>query len=185
MAVLKNHVPSGFCFGSRAAPRAADPLAPMSLSAAAGRTQRSLDNNQSNPAYPHTWSILGDDMKGRRQCRTTKIQGAQGRVEDPCPIRVLLWLQGGSQGHSSVGSNIVLCSSIGRAQRLSGNVRDADFPHRGSPMGIRGGSGPAPSRSRVLRAVLKTHVPSGFCFGSRAAPRAADPLAPISLSAAV
>ena len=38
---------------------------------------------------------------GRNRARTPEVQGAQGRVEDPCPIRVLLWLQGGSQGHSS------------------------------------------------------------------------------------
>ena len=57
---------------------------------------------------------------GRNRARTIEVQGAQGRVEDPCPIRVLLWLQGGSQGHSSCNSNIVVCSSR-RAQMLSGN----------------------------------------------------------------
>ena len=35
---------------------------------------------------------------GRNRARTPEVQGTQGRVEDPCPIRVLLWLQGGSQG---------------------------------------------------------------------------------------
>ena len=44
---------------------------------------------------------------GRNRARTIKVQGAQGSVEDPCPIRVLLWLQGGSQGLSSCNSNIV------------------------------------------------------------------------------
>ena len=47
---------------------------------------------------------------GRNRARTIEVQGAQGRVEDPCPIRVLLWLQGGSQCHSSYFSNIVPCS---------------------------------------------------------------------------
>ena len=47
---------------------------------------------------------------GGDRARTIEAQGAQGRVEDPCPIRVLLWLQGGSQGHSSPGSDIVVCS---------------------------------------------------------------------------
>ena len=47
---------------------------------------------------------------GRNRDRTPEVQGAQGRVEDPCPIRVLLWLQGGSQGHSSCISNTVVCS---------------------------------------------------------------------------
>ena len=47
---------------------------------------------------------------GRSRARTREFQGAQGRVEDPCPIRVLLWLQGGSQGQSSCNSNIVPCS---------------------------------------------------------------------------
>ena len=48
---------------------------------------------------------------GRNRARTREVQGAQGRVEDPCPIRVLLWLrQGVSQGLSSPGSNTVVCS---------------------------------------------------------------------------
>ena len=47
---------------------------------------------------------------GRNRARTTEVQGAHGRVEDPCPIRVMLWLQGGSQGQSSYFSNIVPCS---------------------------------------------------------------------------
>ena len=49
---------------------------------------------------------------GRNRARTeaVQVQGAQGRVEDPCPVRVLLWLQGGSQGLSSPGSNTVVCS---------------------------------------------------------------------------
>ena len=42
--------------------------------------------------------------------RARTIEDQDGRVEDPCPIRVLLWLQGGSQGKSSPGSNIVVCS---------------------------------------------------------------------------
>ena len=46
----------------------------------------------------------------RNRARTTEAQGAHGRVEDPCPIRVLLWLQGGSQGHSSFLSNTVVYS---------------------------------------------------------------------------
>ena len=47
---------------------------------------------------------------GRNRARTAEVQGAHGLVEDPCPIRVLLWLQGGSQGHSYRISNIVGCS---------------------------------------------------------------------------
>ena len=47
---------------------------------------------------------------GRNRARTREVQGAQGRVEDPCPVRVLLWLQGGSQGHSSRISDVVGCS---------------------------------------------------------------------------
>ena len=54
----------------------------------------------------HAWGCCG--IAGIRG-RTSEAQGAQGRVEDPCPIRVLLWLQGGSQGHSSCISNIVVC----------------------------------------------------------------------------
>ena len=47
---------------------------------------------------------------GRNRDRTPEVQGAHGRVEDTYPIRVLLWLQNGSQGHSSYISNIVDCS---------------------------------------------------------------------------
>ena len=47
---------------------------------------------------------------GGIQVRTFEAQGDQGRVENPRPIRVLLWLQGGSQGQSSCISNIVVCS---------------------------------------------------------------------------
>ena len=47
---------------------------------------------------------------GNRARTTPEVQGAQGRVEDPCPIRILLWLQGGSQGHSSCISDSVGCS---------------------------------------------------------------------------
>ena len=54
---------------------------------------------------------------GRNRACTLEVQGAHGRVEDPCPIRVLLWLQGSSQGHSSFVSNIVVCSS-----RWSANI---------------------------------------------------------------
>ena len=60
--------------------------------------------------------------------RTPEAQGAHGGVEDPCPVRVLLWLQGGSQGLSSLVSDTVSCSSIGRAQRSPGNQGDAVFP---------------------------------------------------------
>ena len=54
---------------------------------------------------------------GRNRDRTIKVQGAHGCVEDPCPIRVLLWLQGGSQGYSSLVSDTVACSS-----RSSANI---------------------------------------------------------------
>ena len=87
-----------------------------------GRAQRSA--NQGDAAFLQIQTMHGDAESC--QGRTTKVQGAQGRVEDPCPIRVLLWLQGGSQGHSSLVSDTVSCSSIGRAQR-SANQGDAAF----------------------------------------------------------
>ena len=110
MAVLKTHVPSGFCFGSRAAPRASAPLAPILFPAAARKAQRA-SGNQCDAALPQIRTMHdGDD--GRIRGRTLEVQGAQGRVEDPCPIRVLLWLQGGSQeGLSSLVSDTVPCSS--------------------------------------------------------------------------
>ena len=108
--VLKTQVPSGFCFGSRAAPRASAPSLPILFSEAENRPQRSSGN-----------------------------QGF--KVMQP-------------------------------------------FHRCGPCMGMMRGSGPALQSNRVLRAVLKTHVPSGFCFGSRAAPRATAPPAPKSLAAA-
>ena len=123
-AVLKTHDPSGFCFGSRAAPRASAPSSPMAFPAAAGKAQRA-SGNQGVQVLLHIRVTLVDGK--RSLCRTIEVQGAQGRVEDPCPIRVLLWLQGGSQGNSSCVSDTVDCSSIGRVQRSSGNERDATF----------------------------------------------------------
>ena len=55
------------------------------------------------------------------------------------------------------------------------------FHRHGSPLGAMGGTGPAHSSFRVLRAGLKTHVPSGSCLGTRAAPRATAPASLISL----
>ena len=54
---------------------------------------------------------------GMNRARTPESQGDQGLVEDPCPVRVLLWLQGGSQGYSSFLSDTVACSS-----RSSANI---------------------------------------------------------------
>ena len=107
-AGLKTHVPSGFCFGFRAAPRATAPASPIPLPAGAESAQRA-SGNESGAAFPQTRITLGGD--GRIRARTREVQGAQGRVEDPCPIRVLLWLKGGSQGHSSRFSNIVVVCS--------------------------------------------------------------------------
>ena len=59
---------------------------------------------------------------GRNRARTMEAQGAQGRVEDPSPIRVLLWLQGASQGHSSPGSDIVACISRWSANIIYNNA---------------------------------------------------------------
>ena len=99
-AVLKTQVPSGFCFGSRAAPRATAPAYPIPLSAAKSRAIASQALMVIQPFH----------TGGRNRARTPEAPGAQGRVEDPSPIRVLLGLQGGSQGHSSCISNTVVCS---------------------------------------------------------------------------
>ena len=106
-AVLKTHVPSGFCFGSRAAPRAAAPSSPILLSDAADRAPR-LSGNQGDAAFPHTRSILGGN--GRCRCRTLEVQGAQGRVECPVAMIILCRLEEDKDGvHSSKCNAAIWC----------------------------------------------------------------------------
>ena len=178
--MLKTHVPSGFCLGSRAAPRATAPASPISVAAAAGRAKWS-PGNQGDAAFPQIRTMHEDD--GRTRAGHWRSRALRAVLKTHVPSGFCLGSRAAPRA-TAPASPISVAAAAGRAKWSPGNQGDAAFPQIRTMHGDDGRTRAGHWRSRVLRAVLKTHVPLGFCFGSRAAPRATAPPAPISLSAA-
>ena len=175
-AVLKTHVPSGFCFGSRAAPMATAPSSPIRFPAA----QQVGRRGHQAIVVLEFFHRHRSPLKMLRAARAVQLRLRVLRAVLKTHVPSGFCFGSRAAPRAAVpASPILLTAEAGSAPRGRQAIKVLKFSHmRGSPLGMIGGAGAALQRFRLLRAVLKTHFPSGFCFGSRAAPRATGSLVP-------